>query len=35
MGKPKGERMTSPVAFSQTEVRYKNGNQSIDVKIVD
>ena len=35
MGKPKGERMTSPVAFSQTEVRYKNGTQSIDVKIVD
>lgn len=35
MGKPKGEKMTSPVAFSQTEVRYKNGEQSIDVKIVD
>lgn len=35
MGKPKGEKMTSPVAFSQTEVRYKNGEQSVDVKIVD
>ena len=35
MGKPKGEKMTSPVAFSQTEVRYKNGEQSVEVKIVD
>lgn len=35
MGKPKGEKMTSPVAFSQTEVRYRNGDQSVDVKIVD
>ena len=35
MAKPKGERMTAPVAFSQTEVRYQNGDQSIEVKIVD
>lgn len=35
MEKPKGERMTAPVAFSETEVRYGNGNQSIEVKIVD
>lgn len=35
MDKPKGERMTSPVAFSQTEVRYKNGDQEMEVKIVD
>ena len=35
MNKPKGERMTAPVAFSQTEARYKNGDQEIEVKIVD
>lgn len=35
MGKPKGERMTAPVAFSQSEARYTNGDQSIEVKIVD
>jgi hypothetical protein len=35
MDKPKGERMTAPVAFSQTETRYKNGDQAIEVKIVD
>lgn len=35
MDKPKGERMTAPVAFSQTEARFKNGGQSIEVKIVD
>ncbi len=35
MGKPKGERMTAPVAFSQTEARYTNGDQAIEVKIVD
>jgi hypothetical protein len=35
MDKPKGERMTSPVAFSQTETRYRNGEQRIEVKIVD
>ena len=35
MDKPKGERMTSPVAFSQTETRYRNGEAQIEVKIVD
>lgn len=35
MEKPKGERMTAPVAFSETEVRYRKGEQAIDVKIVD
>ncbi len=35
MEKPQGERMTAPVAFSQTETRYTNGSQSIEVKIVD
>jgi flagellar biosynthesis/type III secretory pathway protein FliH len=35
MEKPKGERMTSPVAFSQTEVNYVNGDQRVEVKIVD
>lgn len=35
MDKPKGERMSAPVAFSQTEARYSNGKQSIEVKIVD
>jgi hypothetical protein len=35
MDKPKGERMTSPVAFSQTETTYRNGDARIEVKIVD
>jgi hypothetical protein len=35
MDKPKGERMTAPVAFSQTETRYRMGESQIDVKIVD
>ena len=35
MDKPKGERMTSPVAFSQTETRYRMGDAQIEVKIVD
>lgn len=35
MNKPTGERMTSPVAFSQTEARYENGDQRVEVKIVD
>ena len=33
--KPSGERMTSPVSFSQAEGRYTRGESSIDVKIVD
>jgi hypothetical protein len=35
MDKPKGERMTAPVAFSQTETRYRMGDAQIEVKIVD
>lgn len=35
MDKPKGERMTAPVAFSQTETRYRTGDAQIEVKIVD
>lgn len=35
MDKPRGERMTAPVAFAQSETRYKNGDQEIEVKIVD
>lgn len=35
MGEPKGERMTSPVAFSQSEARYTKGDSQIEVKIVD
>lgn len=35
MEKPTGERMSAPVPFSQTEVAYKNGEQRIEVKIVD
>ncbi len=35
MDKPRGERMTSPVAYSETEARYRNGDARIDVKIVD
>ncbi len=33
--KPTGERMTSPVAFSQAEGQYTKGDASIDVKIID
>jgi hypothetical protein len=35
MRKPRGERMTAPVPFSQTETTYTRGNASIDVKVVD
>ena len=35
MEKPRGERMTMPVPFSQTEATYKNGEAEIEVKIVD
>jgi hypothetical protein len=34
-GKPEGERMTQPVSFSQAEVRYKKGESSISLKIID
>jgi hypothetical protein len=33
--KPTGERMTSPVGFSQAEARYSKGDASITVKITD
>jgi hypothetical protein len=35
MRKPRGERMTAPVPFSQTETRYTKGDARIDVKVVD
>ena len=34
-GEPEGERMTSPVPFSQVEGKYKKGDSRIDVKLVD
>jgi hypothetical protein len=34
-GKPTGERMTAPVPFSEASVTYRQGNASIDAKIVD
>lgn len=33
--KPTGERMTSPVNFSQAEVRYTKGDARVELKIVD
>lgn len=33
--KPRGERMTMPVPFSQTETKYTNGDAEIEMKIVD
>jgi hypothetical protein len=35
MDKPRGERMTSPVPFSQSEVQYTRDEASIEAKIVD
>jgi hypothetical protein len=35
MGKPRGERMTSPIPFAQTETTYTKGDATIDVKVVD
>jgi hypothetical protein len=35
MGSPETQRMTSPVAFSQVQAQYKQGDKSIDVKVVD
>jgi hypothetical protein len=35
MQKPRGERMTAPVPFSQTETTYSKGDTRIDVKVVD
>lgn len=34
-GKPRGEMMTAPVKFSQSEVTYTKGDARIEVKIVD
>jgi len=33
--KPRGERMTIPVPFSQAEVSYRKGDASVDLTIVD
>ena len=33
--KPTGERMTSPFAYSQAQVRYTKGESNIELKIVD
>jgi hypothetical protein len=33
--KPTGEKMNSPVSFSQATVRYTKGDQSIEAKLVD
>jgi hypothetical protein len=35
MSKPRGERMTAPVPYAQTETTYTRGDASIDVKVVD
>ena len=35
MGTPETERMTSPVSYSQAQAQYKQGDKSIDVKVVD
>jgi hypothetical protein len=35
MGKPEGERMTSPFPFSSTETTYTKGDSRIEVKVVD
>lgn len=32
---PRGQRMTSPVPFSQSEVQYQKGDSRLDVKVVD
>ena len=32
---PKGEKMTLPVPFSQTETRYTKGDANVELKIVD
>jgi hypothetical protein len=34
-GKPTGEKMSSPVPFSQAEVRYTKGDEQIEAKLVD
>lgn len=35
MDKPRGERMTAPIPFSQSEAVYRKGDARIEVKVVD
>lgn len=35
MEKPRGERMTAPVPFSESEARYTKGDSRVEVKVVD
>ena len=35
MRKPRGERMTAPVPFAQSQTTYTKGDASVDVKVVD
>ena len=35
MDKPRGERMTAPVPFSQSETRYTKGDARVQVKVMD
>lgn len=35
MDEPRTERMTSPIAYSEAETQYRQGNTEIDVKVVD
>ena len=35
MGDPRTERMTSPIAYSQVETEYTNGDAEIEMKVVD
>ena len=35
MDKPRGEKMTMPVSFSQAEATYRKGDAQVEVKIVD
>jgi hypothetical protein len=32
---PRGERMTSPIAYSEAEARYSKGDASVEIKVVD
>lgn len=35
MAKPRGERVTSPIAYAESRARYTKGDARIDVKVVD
>jgi hypothetical protein len=35
MGKPTGEQLTTPVAYSEAKVKYRKENQEIEVSVVD